>query len=540
MCGFLGSNNLCEPLDRPIPSQALMRRGPDGVGTRVFANASVVHTLLSLQGSSPCHQPVLSERGELLAWNGEIYNFRELSTLKDETRESDTDYLVSLESIGNSIQKLRGMYAISVSGALDTQLFRDQLGVKPLYYALSGDAVFFGSIAKDVANLAFKGQASLNWLSIYQWTRFRRPLGGQSFYDGVQSLPPGHKGTFSLSTQSLKIEPTLYADPLEHQLSLEALLTDAVREQSVSNSDCAYLLSGGLDSSLLASIAADGEESIESFSISIPDSGSDESYWADYASRLIGTRHTTIPLRRMEFISEHQRLVDLYGEPCLVPNEVALSILSRKINQSHRCVISGEGADEVFGGYTELAMLPITQKFQTQTTNQNATKFLSRYQYLSHAEASKVLSPYLSSSELDSFGELSDQNFLESAAGLQTPDDALAWLQKNHLPTLLSRLDKSTMSNSLEARVPFLDQRLVRLANQTIWQEKLKWESPKFEGKHLLKAIARKRFPKEFIDRPKVSFPIPASFYDDKGHNSMPDYPSWVEFNLKSLTGTKR
>jgi asparagine synthase (glutamine-hydrolysing) len=480
---------------------------------------------------------VLREQGELLAWNGEIYNFRNLSTTEGFTTDSDTDYLAGLGSISKSVQTFRGMYAISISSALETQIFRDQLGVKPLYFSVSGDSIFFGSIAKDVANLALNGQASLNWLSIYQWARFRHPLGGRSFYSGVQSLPPGHKGTFSLSNQTLRLEPTLYESQSYASSTIEELVIEAVQEQSVANSECAYFLSGGLDSSLLSSIAAEGSDTLDTFSISIPESGSDEAHWAEYASEHIGTRHTTVPLKRSDFISEHARLVELYGEPCLVPNEVALSILSGKISRTHRCVISGEGADEVFGGYTDLAMLPITQNFNTNNASLNARKFLTRYQYLSHADASRILSPYLSSDEIDSFGELSDQEFLESSASIKTPDDSLFWLQKNHLPTLLSRLDKSTMSNSLEARVPFLDQRLVGLANQTVWQEKLGWDSPNFEGKHLLKSMAKKRFPKDFIDRPKVGFPIPSIFYDERGDHSKPSYSAWVEFNLKRLTG---
>jgi asparagine synthase (glutamine-hydrolysing) len=534
MCGFLGvagKESQCPELEF---SDALRLRGPDSQNSINEFGVEILHSLLSLQGNVPTPQPIKISDHSLLAWNGEIYNFKEL----EPNVQCDTDLLVGQLPAGLETSRFRGMFAIAATREQAIEIYRDQFGIKPLYFAQVENHLYFGSIAKDVSHAAFGHKSSLNWLSLYQWARFRRPLNNRSFYDGVSSLEANSKLRFDTQT-GLASKSDLADYQIEKTLPiLKNALRASIKEQLGSNSGCAVFLSGGLDSSLIAAMAREFESDLKTYSVAFEGSEEDESNWVKRVSEHIGSDHTYIAFSPEEFQSELVRMIGIYGEPCAVPNEVAISILSKSVRQSFKCVLSGEGADELFGGYSELTMMarniPTISNSQIQGQN-----FKARYEYLSHDEVALIFRKYVSESELIEFQQVTDHEFMQSLSNVHDPSDALLWLQKNHLPSLLSRLDKATMVNSLEGRVPFLDPRIASISRSIHWKEMMlassEDSSSPLEPKAPLKRVAESYLPKDIVYRKKVGFPVPRSYYGGSRTLQGPDYSSWVALNLKIL-----
>ena len=509
-------------------------RGPDGARAYDNEGISCTHTLLSLQGMIPTVQPIVLEDSSVLAWNGEVYNFEKLAQEAKINAKCDTDILIP-DKFGNlDITKMRGMFAISVSNDKQTTLYRDQSGIKPLYYVTKPNGIYFGSIASDVAKLSDSKNSGINWLSIYQWIRFRSPLEGNSFYRGVKQLPPNSELTFDIASNSVKIRDLPKDVTSTEQHGLEELLIESVREHMISNSGIGFLLSGGLDSSLLAAIAKRLNGSLRTFSIAVDSETLDETPWAEKVSKHIGSAHTVLNINKIEFSEELRRLIDMYKEPCSVPNEVALSLMSGVIAREFKCVMSGEGADELFGGYSELTLLP-TQFDEDKVSMPHLRKiFMERYSYLNHEQAKSLLRSHLTESEIDDFGKQTESTFESSLGDIDSPDGVLNWLYGNHLPTLLHRLDKSTMANSVEGRVPFLDQRIIHYAHSKSWQCKMGTVNGEIETpKKLLKDVALEYLPADVVHRKKIGFPIPSDYYSASTKDSSPNYLKWVELNMR-------
>ena len=339
-----------------------------------------------------------------------------------------------------------------------------------------------------------------------------------------------------------------------------------------SDHDFSTFLSGGLDSSLIAAIASRNKERLDTFSIGLSGDGRfDESAYSQVVVDALATHHHPHQLGAGEFREQHRELVASRREPVGVPNEVALKILSCEISRTHRVVLSGEGADEVFAGYGRIFLLPHDWGLMQRPGDKDVAKklearygrelplsfmdlFIQRYGYTTHEYAVDTLRQRSFEFDGDDLRESieSDIAALYESIEADTPFNLMLVLFQNlHLPGLLYRLDKATMAHSVEARVPFLDHRLVEFVNTLPIEFKVRPVTPLSEletlvadeisevhdvPKAILKDVSRQMLPAQIVDRRKMGFPIPPSFYGVDGASAAADYGAWINRNLDLLS----
>lgn len=573
MCGIIGVvGPAASTTDLGPFVSKLKHRGPNGKGMFQGPGFSVGHTLLSLQGDRPTLQPLTSSSGAFFCYNGEVYNFQSLSQTNfgDNPAVHNCDSHVVFDLLSKvgppAFQDFNGMYALGlVSSAGDLLLARDPLGIKPLYYAQANGSLYFGSEAGVVSDLAFNSR-EYDEVALSQYAMFRYPFAPRSYFKRVSALSPGHMLRFSPSIGEAKLETFDYQVTTHPSAPLEQVLPSAVKRQMVSSHSVSVFLSGGLDSSLIAAIAALEAPGIDTYSVGIEGSKSDESNFAQLVASHIGSNHHLLRLDEEDYKSEHQDLIMKYGEPIGVPNQVAIALLSKQIRQDNRCVLSGEGADELFAGYGRIFRLfgdfdryqqwrrgdtsleTFGRKFRKRYGDVDTFEnvFLQRYSYISPSSATDLLGMYLGPKESLNAVEQAIAEF-RNTLSISNSNDVTKWFLKNHLQGLLARLDLATMSTSLEARVPFLDHEVVGWASQLTFNQKLaelsdqaqealgddvseKYDIPKKP----LKDLAEAYLPREIVYRPKIGFPIPSKFYTDTERDEV-SYDQWITTNLSFL-----
>lgn len=551
----------------------------------VVGSHQLGHTLLSIIGSQPVYQPMQSE-GAALTFNGEIYNYVELREQDARLRAattgaSDTEVLfegLRLHGLG-FLEKLNGMFAFCfVDERGDAYLVRDRLGIKPLLYRAHAGEVAFASEPEALARLgaARREPDAFGW---YSYARARYPIDGASFDVGVHMVPPGHYvrihgGRITLHEywRIEPVEPTNASEDVMLDQTME-LLADSVRLRMRSDHSFCTFLSGGLDSSLLTAFAASTKSDLQTYSVAVDRAGFDESGFAAAVSQALDTEHVELRLGAEGFSQQAAALWSNLRIPLGVPNVVAIAALAEVMAERHRCVLSGEGADEVFGGYGRIFLLPHDWEMLNGGTGGGDVRdrfrrlygatdfgdieslFIDRYSYLGHAEATNVLSPMFSPSEMEVCRERYETAIRARFAEAANTDDfnrLLIVFQRLHLPGLLLRLDTATMAHSVEARVPFLDHRLVQYANSLPIDFKMRrratWEAAVAGGalsdelsevhdspKWPLRRIAADWISDEIIERPKLGFPIPPAFYGAVEGPAMGGYRDWVAANVDEV-----
>jgi len=596
MCGIIGwlgsSNTNTARLEECLAQ--LTHRGPDAQIVRGGDSFGFGHSLLSIIGESPIQQPIVSSDGKItLTYNGEIYNYLEL--MKDDPKiaarcrhRSDTEVLVEgLSLYGIEFAKqLNGIFAFTFfdksTGA--GYLVRDRLGVKPLYYTTSEGNLYFSSEIKPLLKLSGTSH-ELDPESLYSYVRFRYPLGERTYYRSIKMLPPGSWAEFQQGTVThSKYWQVLVPEPFEgnYQEACEVVkdqLEDAIRIQMRSDHSFCTYLSGGLDSSYLTAIARRTKEQLDSYSIGLQSEEFDESEYAQQVASYLNTRHHPYLLTKEEYRSQHESFVDHLASPISVPNQVAMKVLSRELSKDHRCVLSGEGADEVFGGYGRIFLLPYDWQRLVEAKEGLGAKagqfvkkiehrhgrsefvdyvdfFVDRYGYVSHQQAVEALRDHYDVELLNQTRDTITEDFRQQFGQWETDPvtKQLLFFQKNHLPGLLLRVDTATMAHAVEARVPFLDHRLLELLNSMPIgfkiQPKDSFEEALADGllsdelsethntpKSILKDIAEEALPHDIIWRKKMGFPIPNDFYrgETAASDSTPNYNLWVQRNLDLL-----
>jgi asparagine synthase (glutamine-hydrolysing) len=595
MCGILGGFD-CDSEARArldVQLRALTHRGPDAQNVLAGPGFMVGHTLLSIIGDSPIEQPIVSSDGRIvLTYNGEIYNYLELLEEDEALRSrcsvrSDTKVLVegiALHGI-DFVTKANGIFAFAVwdKERREGYLVRDRLGVKPLYWSSSAEGFFFGSEAKPLLALAGADSAP-DPEAFYAYARFRYPTGARSFARAARMVEPGTIVTITagdIKTRAYwKIEEPIPFEGSYEEAKAEAkaLFLDAVRIQMRSDHSFCTYLSGGLDSSYLSAIAVETKTPLDTYSIGLESEEFDESMYANQVARHIGSRHHPYLIQRDEYRREHTEFIRHLGAPLSVPNQVAIKSLSRELSRDHRCVLSGEGADEVFGGYGRIFLLPadwerlrgndpalasgiaakLRHKLGRDDFSDYCDLFLQRYGYLDHDEAVSVMAPHFTADAMRQARESVEGEIRTAFDGWSCDLYArqLLLFQKIHLPGLLLRVDTATMAHSVEGRVPFLDHRVVEFMNRLPTSYKMRrkksYDSAVSDGllsdelsevhdtpKSLLKQIAEELLPNEIIYRRKVGFPMPRGFYAPESStpttSQQPSYIDWIERNMQIL-----
>jgi asparagine synthase (glutamine-hydrolysing) len=509
MCGILFTTD--PMIDRVRFLDALenmAHRGPDASsGYRREGQVSLGHRRLKiLDLDDRSNQPFFSADGRfVIIFNGEIYNYRELAreySIRLRTT-GDTELLIELYALmgANMLQLLNGMFAFVI---LDTKLqkifaARDRLGVKPLYWYRRAGAITFASEIAPI--LTLHGTPEMDPVGVRQYRKLRTFFNGRTIYSGIEMFPAGHYFHDEKLVRYWDL-PWGGKDTLADQ-ELRELLTTAVKVRCISDVPVGSYLSGGLDSTVVAALA----EKPCTWTVGFEDANEFE--WADIAASHLRTSHRAVLVEKDEFLETATTMIRKRREPLSVPNEVLLYEMTKRVKEENTVVLSGEGADELFFGYDRIFRWAHASKWDVH-------RFAELYSYGSH----------------------DDIEIVEDAIGpFVNRGDALAivaaFFQVAHLHGLLRRLDNSTMECSVEARVPFVDHRLVERLAGVPFDYRM--------ADNIVKAPLKRVFsdlvPPQIICRPKLGFPVPLEQLPLEGDPDDSPMDRWLNFNLRVLLG---
>ncbi|MDE0611902.1 MAG: N-acetylglutaminylglutamine amidotransferase [Gammaproteobacteria bacterium] len=526
MCGIAGERHFRGPADPARITRMLLplaRRGPDHEGQWHQGPVALGHRRLSVIDLNPrAHQPLLDpDSGQVLVFNGCIYNYPQLRTqLKEHghrfrtTGDSEVILKAYAEWSETCVERLHGMFAFALWDPRAERLFlaRDRLGIKPLYYHQAPDAFRFASnvqsllATKDV-DLTLDEVALHHHLSLHAVVPAPRTL-----LRSIRKLAPGHHLTVDADgtvkeesywqLDARNPDPARNTEEWVEQVHIE--LREAVRKRTeVSDIPVGVLLSGGLDSSLLVALLAEhGSSPIRTYSIGFEDVGGEAGHefeYSDAVARHYDTEHHRYFIRNDQLLDRLDEAIGCMSEPMVAQDAAAFFLLAEQVKPDISVVQSGQGADEVFAGYS---WYPKMQEEQADGLDTFCRHYLDR----SHDEFDEALAP-------EWIGEDHTRTLL--AERLECGEDieflnAVLRMDATMLITddPVKRVDNMTMAWGLEARVPYLDHQLVECVAGMPAELKLR-----DGGKYPLRALARARLPAEVIDRPKGYFPVPALKY---------------------------
>lgn len=527
ICGELRFDNQSPELARLGQMlKRLDRRGPDHEGSFSDGPVALGHRRLAIIDlSERGNQPMLdTELGLAIVFNGTIYNYPELREelkAKGHRFVSDGDTEVILKAYAawgdQCVERLTGMFAFTIWDMRRQRLFlaRDRLGIKPLYYSLSGNRFLFASNIQSL--LAGGGvDTAIDPVALHhQFTLHGVVPAPRTILSGVRKLRPGH--SMSVDLNGLH-EPQpywrLYAcrppEPRSEQEWIdaihEALKTSVRRRLEIADVPVGVLLSGGLDSSLLVGLLAEqGVKDILTFSIGFedqPEEQGSEFEFSDQVVAMYNTRHHKYHIPNDQVLQRLPEAVSQMAEPMVGQDAVAFYLLSERVSQEVKVVQSGQGADEVFAGYF---WYPLMAKEKGSDLERFARHYFDR----PHSE-------FLETVSADYRGEDHTSVLISELLAEPGADEYLDKVLRMDATTLIvddpvKRVDNMTMAWGLEARVPFLDHELVELA--MAMPPSLKLGPNGDDHKYVLKQIARGLIPDAVIDRPKGYFPMPALKY---------------------------
>ena len=574
MCGFFG---IFSPeglkLDRgklENLTNLIHHRGPDENGYFVNNNISLGFKRLSIIDIENGKQPLTSQNNRyVLVFNGEIYNYKKLRKnliSKNINLKTNSDTEVLLESISNFgldfIDNINGMFAFVLYDKEKNcvYLFRDRLGIKPIFFYSDGSKIMFSSEIKPlISSNFFPKEINYNALSSYMSFRFNYGVG--NFFKNIQTVEPGqyikmnNNGTSNYCYWKYPVEVEKF-NLSEKELTekCDELLNEVTAEHLVSDVPVGSLLSGGLDSSLLTVIMSRiNNHKMNTFSASFDDKNYDENKFAETVSNQIKSNHFNIVLNSEDYEKNLNKVISKTAAPLSIPHEIALNSLFQKISKHTKVVISGEGADEMFGGYGRVQSsgfdykkIKFVKKFIPEFAQQKMLNFLGSdadfnwskyknqkdhffdiYKWFDHNEKLSFFTQDIRAElKKDEKIEKFWSNEFDKLKEVNELDKIMYLFQKHHLQCLLHRLDLHSMAHSVEARVPFCDHRIIEFMNKVPYDMKFRWKNSfqKFLGvfnnsfknsenkdisKYLLRKISLKYLPKEIANKKKLGFPVP-------------------------------
>ena len=526
MCGICGELRLdgtpvaAGLIESMLP--ALQRRGPDDAGIWQSGSVALGHRRLSIIDlSSRSHQPMVDAELSLV-FNGAIYNYRELRAdlqARGHVFVSGGDTEVILKAYRewgvDCPARLHGMFAFAIWDGRRQSLFaaRDRFGIKPFYYALDDSRFRFASNTQALLDGGGIDTAIDPVGLHFQYTLHAVIPAPHTILRGIRKLEPAHSLQLDANGRQTQrrywdLDATRPAQPRSEQEWVDATheaLLDAVRKRNdVADVPVGVLLSGGLDSSLLVALLAEiGVRDFHTFSVGFEDQPEEKGSEFEFSDQVVERYrpiHHKFLVPNDQVLERLPEAVDAMAEPMFGQDAVAFYLLSEKVSKSIKVVQSGQGADEVFGGYFWYP------RMAAEREGSRLERFRQHYFDRDHPEFLRMVTPPYRGA--DHTGE-----FIARRLDDALSDDFLDAVLKLDVTTLIvddpvKRVDNMTMAWGLEARVPFLDHHLVEVAARC--PAGLKLQS---DGKHLLKRIARGIVPDAVIDRPKGYFPMPALKY---------------------------
>lgn len=586
MCGIVGffiNKTLNSDFLLQCMCDQLRHRGPDSSGFWFEDDKTLAlgHQRLSIQDLSPAgHQPMISNCGRfVLVFNGEIYNHSSLrQQLPDSASinwlgHSDTETLLACFTtwgIEATLQKVIGMFAIALWDRKEKILTfaRDRLGEKPLYWGWSDDLLIFASELKAIkAHPEFKSVIDRN--SITLLLRHSYIPAPYSIYQGIEKLMPGHliqiplggntdkakyatsKAYWSINNVVKKgLSKSFKGSAQEAVDLLEAQLKTSIADQMLSDVPLGAFLSGGVDSStIVALMQSQSERPVRTFTIGFDERNYNEAAHAKAVAEHLGTDHTELYVRPDDALAVIPKLANIYCEPFADSSQIPTFLVSQLAKQHVTVALSGDGGDELFGGYNRylavqklwhpIRKMPSFMRKLTATGLQTfspaswdklfevAKPFLPKHmQMVMPGEKARKLADVLSLSDEQGFyhqltshwtdpqsiviggvepaTQITDKNVFPETDSLEhfmMALDARTYMTDD----ILTKVDRAAMACSLETRVPMLDHRIVELA----WAMPLEYKIRDGKGKWLLREVLYRYVPKELVERPKMGFGIP-------------------------------
>jgi asparagine synthase (glutamine-hydrolysing) len=558
-------------------ARALMNRGPDDGGVWVDNDAGIGlgHRRLSIIDLSPeGHQPMGSESGRyIITFNGEIYNFNELRKEVEKRGHrfrghSDTEVaLAVIEEYGieEAVKRFIGMFAIGLWDRDDRVLYliRDRLGKKPLYYGLVGNAFIFASELKAFREYpGFNQPIDRGALSLFM--RYNCIPAPFSIYKGIHKLLPGNIAAYNSGTRQLNVNSYWSARSIAEQGlqnpfngteeecidSLEEILKEATKLRMISDVPLGAFLSGGIDSSIIVALMqAQSLRPVKTFSVGNLIDSLNEAQYAKAVAEHLGTDHTELYVTPQQALDVIPKIPDLYDEPFSDSSQIPTYLVSELARKYVTVSLSGDGGDELFGGYNRHLWAPkiwgrinrwplvlrrglskslgsVSPKFWDLFFEKMNSVFPGKFDYripaykvqrlgdvlpaASAGELYKILVSHWqepSSIILGSEEPFADgKNLEQNVADFNFAEYMMLMDLVTYLPDdILTKVDRASMGVSLEAREPFLDHMVVEFA----WRIPFKLKFKEKQGKWILRQLLYRYVPKELVDRPKSGFGIP-------------------------------
>lgn len=561
MCGITGFvNNGGTPVDREIlerMNRAIIHRGPDEDGFYVKGNVGLAMRRLSIidlaSGQQPIHNP---DKTKWLIFNGEIYNYQELREELEERghkfyTRSDTEVVLQLyDEFGEgALDRLRGMFAFAIWDEVEKTLFltRDRIGKKPLLYShqKNGDLIFGSEFRALLEHPSISRDVDMNAIDSYM--SYLCVPAPQTGFKDIRKLEPGHW----LRWKNGEIETRRYWLPdFSNKIRISEedaikettrILREATKMRLISEVPLGAFLSGGVDSSVVVALMAqESSEPVKTFSIGFEEQDFSELKYARRVAEHVGAEYNEFIVRpnAMEVLPT---LIDHYGEPYADASAIPTYYVSKETRKHVTVALNGDGGDESFGGYERYAAMQLAETYQrfphplrkalieapvsvlpSSELRRSRIRDVQRFVMAANMPRNERYYYWMSTIKDRFKAELYTDGFKHEVAG----NDAFHFLQQwysaangtgildatlltdqmTYLPNdLLVKVDIASMANSLEARSPFLDHKVIEFAASL--PENLKMR--RFQTKYMLKKIAARLVPKEVIYRKKMGFGVP-------------------------------
>ena len=540
MCGFVGFIDKKKSKKKIIKDMAdiIAHRGPDSDGYYVGDECALGFRRLSIIDLDGGTQPIYNEDNNMvITFNGEIYNYKEIreKLIKKGHKfrtESDTEVILhGYEEYGEKIlDKLRGMFAFVIYDTKNKTLFgaRDFYGIKPLYYYIDDEEFMFGSEIKSfLGHPGFKKELNRDMLK--QYLTFQYSVGEDTFFKNVYKLRPGHyfkyhDGKLDITKYyEIKIESDDSKSLEEWKDIIRKELNESIKYHKVSDVEVGSFLSSGVDSSIVATLS----DVDKTFTVGYDNKKYSEIDYAKELSEKIKVKNISKKISREEYFKNFPKIQYYMDEPLADPSAVALYFVANTASKHVKVALSGEGADEIFGGYNiyhepysvswyNKIPYPIRRGIGVLAyplRNHTGFNFLVRRskkledRYVGNAfifepgDANKILSY----TDKHDFRELTKPYYdkiknYDDVAKMQYIDFNF-WL----IGDILLKADKMSMANSLEVRVPFLDRPLV---NEVI-NIPSKYKIVGNQTKYAFREVCKEELPEKWADKKKLGFPVP-------------------------------
>lgn len=547
VAGFISENNIFTPGELISMSVCLNHRGPDASDYYYTDSVGLCNTRLSiLDLSSQANQPMHSHSNRyVIVYNGEVYNFKEIAAelnLNFRTR-CDTEVIVEAFSEWGVtfVKRLNGMFAIAIYDKQEDilYLFRDRMGVKPLFYYWDGQNFAFASELKALMRLEYiNSHKQVFKRSINEFLYLGYIPEPHTIYQKIYKFPSGHFAR--VRPGSLKIESywkiednirqTLVTDEGEAKTKLDSLVRQSVRYRLISDVPFGIFLSGGIDSSLVTAVAQSMSDTpVKTFSIGFEDEKYNEVEYARKVAEYLKTDHHELIVKYSDALPLVESLINSFDEPFADSSAIPTMLVSKLAKEHVTMTLSGDGGDELFHGYGAYLWAQRLAHPLVRTFRKPLQLGFSRFSDQRYRKATLLLGQppkgqmkshifsqeqgLFTRNEIDCMLEKDyltfislDENYSHLARILNPAEEQAIFDLKYYLKDdLLVKVDRASMKYSLETRVPLLDYNIVEFALNLSQDLKIK----NGVQKYLLKEVLYKYIPREYFNRPKWGFALP-------------------------------